>query len=89
MHHGALRDYSGLSSFSCLLLHLFIYGSPSIFSSGARHSVLNSDAFRCSVLVHPNTDNAIRDHTELATWMGRPWPLNVEIMKTGVQKTDV
>ncbi|KAI1796680.1 DOPA-like domain-containing protein [Ganoderma leucocontextum] len=31
----------------------------------------------CSVLVHPNTSDPLRDHTELATWMGRPYPLNL------------
>ena len=34
-----------------------------------------------SVLVHPNTDNAYRDHTESATWMGTPWPLNTKILE--------
>lgn len=29
-----------------------------------------------SVLVHPNTDDAERDHTERAVWLGHPWPLN-------------
>ncbi|KAI0792151.1 DOPA-like domain-containing protein [Abortiporus biennis] len=33
-----------------------------------------------SVLVHPNTNDAYRDHTELVTWMGRPWPLNTELL---------
>ncbi|KAJ3572687.1 hypothetical protein NP233_g2928 [Leucocoprinus birnbaumii] len=35
----------------------------------------------CSVLVHPNTDDAVKDHTELATWMGTPWPLNVDLLR--------
>ncbi|ETW79054.1 hypothetical protein HETIRDRAFT_478392 [Heterobasidion irregulare TC 32-1] len=35
----------------------------------------------CSVLIHPNTDNSYRDHTELATWMGTPWPLLTEVLK--------
>jgi aromatic ring-cleaving dioxygenase len=34
-----------------------------------------------SVLVHPNTGDAYADHTELMSWMGKPWPLNVEILK--------
>ncbi|KAH9935968.1 DOPA-like domain-containing protein [Epithele typhae] len=33
-----------------------------------------------SVLVHPNTDDALADHTELATWMGKPFPLNTNIL---------
>ncbi|TFK29643.1 hypothetical protein FA15DRAFT_663795 [Coprinopsis marcescibilis] len=35
----------------------------------------------CSVLIHPNTDDAHRDHTELATWMGKPWPLHTDFLK--------
>ena len=33
------------------------------------------------VLVHPNTDDAVRDHTELVTWIGPAWPVNVEVIK--------
>ena len=32
------------------------------------------------VLIHPNTDDAYRDHTELVTWMGKPWPLYTDIL---------
>ncbi|KZP09915.1 hypothetical protein FIBSPDRAFT_900155 [Athelia psychrophila] len=35
----------------------------------------------CSVLIHPNTDDAFKDHTELATWIGKPWPLYTEMLK--------
>jgi len=35
----------------------------------------------CSVLIHPNTGEVYRDHSELATWMGRPWPLDDEMLK--------
>ncbi|KAI0675730.1 DOPA-like domain-containing protein [Trametes maxima] len=35
----------------------------------------------CSVLIHPNTNDGYRDHTELATWMGTPWPLNVSMLQ--------
>ena len=34
-----------------------------------------------SVLVHPNTGDSYADHTELMSWMGKPWPLNAEILK--------
>ncbi|KAG7439509.1 uncharacterized protein BT62DRAFT_976832 [Guyanagaster necrorhizus] len=34
----------------------------------------------CSVLIHPNTGDSYRDHTELVTWMGRPWPLNTGVL---------
>jgi aromatic ring-cleaving dioxygenase len=29
-----------------------------------------------SALIHPNTDNALRDHTQRATWMGREVPID-------------
>ncbi|KAF9499663.1 hypothetical protein BDN71DRAFT_1383522 [Pleurotus eryngii] len=35
----------------------------------------------CSVLVHPNTDDSHKDHTELQSWMGRPWPLYTDMLK--------
>lgn len=28
-----------------------------------------------SALIHPNTDDEVRDHTQRATWMGQPVPL--------------
>ncbi|GAA5829650.1 hypothetical protein JCM11251_000234 [Rhodosporidiobolus azoricus] len=34
-----------------------------------------------SVLIHPNTDNELADHTTKATWMGPPYPLNVEPLR--------
>ena len=34
-----------------------------------------------SVLIHPNTGDDYRDHTELPIWMGQPWPLAVELLK--------
>ena len=34
-----------------------------------------------SVLIHPNTGDQYKDHTELMSWIGKPWPLNVEILK--------
>ncbi|KAI0704272.1 DOPA-like domain-containing protein [Cytidiella melzeri] len=35
----------------------------------------------CSVLIHPNTGNAYKDHTELVTWIGQPWPINSDMLK--------
>ncbi|KIY51854.1 hypothetical protein FISHEDRAFT_64017 [Fistulina hepatica ATCC 64428] len=35
----------------------------------------------CSVMIHPNTGDQYRDHTDLVTWMGPPWPLNTELLK--------
>ncbi|OAL51943.1 hypothetical protein IQ07DRAFT_564496 [Pyrenochaeta sp. DS3sAY3a] len=34
-----------------------------------------------SALVHPNTDEEERDHTQRATWMGSPLPLNLKLFK--------
>jgi aromatic ring-cleaving dioxygenase len=34
-----------------------------------------------SVLVHPNTDDELKDHTELCSWMGRPWPIDTSFLR--------
>jgi aromatic ring-cleaving dioxygenase len=34
-----------------------------------------------SALIHPNTDDELRDHTQRATWMGQPLPLNLKRFK--------
>ncbi|XP_014555831.1 hypothetical protein COCVIDRAFT_16619 [Bipolaris victoriae FI3] len=34
-----------------------------------------------SALIHPNTDEEERDHTQRATWMGQPLPLNLKMFK--------
>ena len=34
-----------------------------------------------SALVHPNTDDEVRDHTQRATWMGERIPLDLSIFK--------
>lgn len=34
-----------------------------------------------SVLIHPNTGDAYKDHTELMTWIGKPWPLLADMLK--------
>ena len=28
-----------------------------------------------SALIHPNTDDELRDHSQRATWMGQPFPV--------------
>ncbi|KAF8202332.1 DOPA-like domain-containing protein [Pholiota molesta] len=43
--------------------------------TGALFSWLTVHRGPCSVLIHPNTGDAHKDHTELMSWMGRPWPL--------------
>lgn len=34
-----------------------------------------------SVLVHPNTNDEYRDHTQRATWMGQEMPLDFSIFR--------
>lgn len=34
-----------------------------------------------SVLLHPNTDNPVRDHTQRATWLGREVPIDTALFK--------
>jgi aromatic ring-cleaving dioxygenase len=29
-----------------------------------------------SAMVHPNTGDELRDHTQRVTWLGAPWPVN-------------
>ncbi|KAH9479389.1 putative 21.2 kDa protein [Psilocybe cubensis] len=49
--------------------------------TGAFFSWLTVHRGPCSVLIHPNTNDPYRDHTELMSWMGRPWPLHTELLK--------
>ncbi|EIN09546.1 hypothetical protein PUNSTDRAFT_125733 [Punctularia strigosozonata HHB-11173 SS5] len=49
--------------------------------TGALFSWLVLNRGPCSVLVHPNTEDAYGDHTERATWLGRQWPLNVDLLR--------
>lgn len=39
-----------------------------------------------SALIHPNTDEEERDHTQRATWMGQPLPLNLRLFKNREKK---
>lgn len=34
-----------------------------------------------SALIHPNTDDEERDHTQRATWMGQPLPISTKMFK--------
>ncbi|KAF8054966.1 DOPA-like domain-containing protein [Lyophyllum atratum] len=49
--------------------------------TGALFSWLTVNRGPCSVLIHPNTNDAYKDHTELSSWMGKPWPLHTEMLK--------
>jgi len=48
---------------------------------GALFSFLTVWRGPLSVLIHPNTNDAHKDHTELMTWMGKPLPLNDNVLK--------
>ena len=39
-----------------------------------------------SALVHPNTDDEERDHTQRATWMGEKLPLDLSLFKKMKEK---
>ncbi|TLD18323.1 hypothetical protein E2P81_ATG12118 [Venturia nashicola] len=39
-----------------------------------------------SALVHPNTGDEVRDHTQRATWLGQPYPLNWSSVKKMLEK---
>ncbi|EIW81181.1 hypothetical protein CONPUDRAFT_55737 [Coniophora puteana RWD-64-598 SS2] len=49
--------------------------------TGAFFSWLAVNRGPCDVLVHPNTNDTYRDHTELATWMGRQWPIYDDLLR--------
>lgn len=34
-----------------------------------------------SVLLHPNTDDPLRDHTQRATWLGKEVPVDVGLLR--------
>ena len=38
-----------------------------------------------SALIHPNTDDELRDHTQRATWMGQPIPLSLGGLREGLR----
>lgn len=35
----------------------------------------------CSVLIHPNTGNDVKDHTTNGTWLGEKVPLDVDLLR--------
>ncbi|KAM0717970.1 hypothetical protein Q7P37_006302 [Cladosporium fusiforme] len=39
-----------------------------------------------SALIHPNTGDDVRDHSQRATWMGQPFPLDVGFLREITQK---
>ncbi|KAL1747625.1 DOPA-like domain-containing protein [Schizophyllum fasciatum] len=50
-------------------------------TTGALFSWLAVRRGPLSVLVHPNTGDDYRDHTELPVWMGAPWPMETEMLR--------
>lgn len=41
-----------------------------------------------SALLHPNTGDDVRDHTQRATWLGESYPLNVRALRKFVKARD-
>lgn len=39
-----------------------------------------------SALVHPNTGDDIRDHSQLATWLGKEVPVDLGLLKMFIEK---
>jgi aromatic ring-cleaving dioxygenase len=39
-----------------------------------------------SALLHPNTGDDIRDHTQRATWLGQPFPLQIGLLRRLLEK---
>ncbi|KAF8723383.1 hypothetical protein AX14_009364 [Amanita brunnescens Koide BX004] len=48
--------------------------------TGALFSFLTVNRGPLSVFVHPHTGDPVRDHTQNAIWMGRPWELRVDFL---------
>lgn len=40
-----------------------------------------------SALLHPNTGDHIRDHTQRATWLGQPFPLQIGLLRRMLEKS--
>jgi aromatic ring-cleaving dioxygenase len=43
--------------------------------------MLNRDGL--TILVHPQTDDSVADHTRFALWLGSPLPLRVDVLRRG------
>ncbi|KAL6061863.1 DOPA 4,5-dioxygenase [Balamuthia mandrillaris] len=41
---------------------------------------------KLSVLVHPNTDDMVKDHTESALWLGERLPLIIDVLKQIIKR---
>ncbi|KAF2661722.1 hypothetical protein K491DRAFT_687125 [Lophiostoma macrostomum CBS 122681] len=41
-----------------------------------------------SALIHPNTDDELRDHSQRATWMGQPFPLQLKFFQKAKALTE-
>jgi DOPA 4,5-dioxygenase len=52
--------------------------TPAEFSYVVGWLALNHGAL--DVFVHPNTDDALRDHRDCALWLGRSYTLNLETL---------
>ncbi|KAG1891916.1 DOPA-like domain-containing protein [Suillus fuscotomentosus] len=78
LHERVRREFPEVHKFF-LLHHPVNTFSP--HQTGALFSWLVVNRGPCDILVHPNTGDALRDHTELATWIGKTWPLYEESLR--------
>jgi DOPA 4,5-dioxygenase len=53
--------------------------APDLFATILPWLALNRG--RLTVFVHPNVEDAVKDHTVHAVWLGRQWPLNLEALR--------
>jgi aromatic ring-cleaving dioxygenase len=66
-----------------LMAYLAIKRGPCSYVCTANSARSNN----CSVLIHPNTSDEVADHTTLATWMGTPIALDVDLLRALEAKT--
>ena len=53
--------------------------TPAQFGAFVAWLVINRGPL--SVLLHPNTDDPFRDHTQRSTWLGEKVPLDLSILR--------
>lgn len=61
--------------------------TPSQFGAFIPWLVINRGPL--SALIHPNTGDDVRDHSQRATWMGQPLPLDIDMLEDFVAKRKV
>lgn len=52
---------------------------PDLFARFVPWLALNRG--KLTIFLHPNVEDAVKDHTAHAMWFGRQWPLNLEALR--------